>query len=789
MDGGCPVGWVQDNLGLELVGRADHVGPPVRNLAGLALRTSAGRAHLLVSPALAKHVPGDPARVLSVAHELGRAVRVALAGKQPDLVVGYAETATGLGHTVAAELGTAYLHSTRRPPAQGQLAVHFEEEHSHATSHRLLPPDAGFIDGRGPLVLVDDELSTGRTALNTIRALHLAGVGVRRHCVVAALLDLRSDDDIVSAERWAKDMGIRLDFVALARGCVGLPPNVNERARVLLAEMHQIEASRPSGGAGPLTRSSHRYARTRWPVHVPHHGRDGFRVEGHNMFETALRDYVQALNDELDPGPWHVLGTEELMYLPTRLAAALAEYRADITSSSTTRSPIAVLNHPDYPIRSAITFAAHDCSDDTHRFAYNLAGKSRILLIVDDETHPDKLLAPDGLTSQLERAGAEVVVAVVPARVLPAAPLRGPAFGSYPALDVGWLLTDLSHVTLEASVEDREESIQSGLGHYAESLPIEYTPTEEYANLYEKALELSRMRVARCVGVVAELILLERGSEIVLASLARAGTPVGVLLRHWYADRCGLDVPHYAVSIVRGRGIDEVALRWLAAHHDPSAVVFVDGWTGKGMIARELAEAIRFANSLFGTRFVSDLAVLADTGNCVELFGTREDFLIPSACLNSTVSGLVSRTVLRPDLIGPHAFHGAKFYRSLVSADVSGSFVAAVRAAFPGVSEGVALEVEALRQTDRRPSWSGRAIVAEVGARFGVSDENLIKPGVGETTRVLLRRVPWKVLLRQGSAAEVPHVLRLAEERGVEVVEVPDLGYTTIGLIRPRVPT
>ncbi len=42
-------------------------------------------------------------------------------------------------------------------------------------------------------------------------------------------------------------------------------------------------------------------------------------------------------------------------------------------------------------------------------------------------------------------------------------------------------------------------------------------------------------------------------------------------------------------------------------------------------------------------------------------FGTREDFLIPSACLNSTVSGLVSRTVLNDDLIGPADFHGAKF--------------------------------------------------------------------------------------------------------------------------------
>ena len=65
------------------------------------------------------------------------------------------------------------------------------------------------------------------------------------------------------------------------------------------------------------------------------------------------------------------------------------------------------------------------------------------------------------------------------------------------------------------------------------------------------------------------------------------------MLRRWAAVRHGLDLPHYAVSIVRGRGIDPLALRHLAELHDPARVVFVDGWTGKGAIARELAEAVR----------------------------------------------------------------------------------------------------------------------------------------------------------------------------------------------------
>ena len=68
---------------------------------------------------------------------------------------------------------------------------------------------------------------------------------------------------------------------------------------------------------------------------------------------------------------------------------------------------------------------------------------------------------------------------------------------------------------------------------------------------------------------------------------------------------------------------------------------------------------------------------------------------------------------------------------------------------------------------------------------FGIADVNLVKPGVGETTRVLLRRVPWQVLVRPDRSADLEHVLVLAEQRGVPVVERPDLPYSCVGLIRP----
>ena len=371
------------------------------------------------------------------------------------------------------------------------------------------------------------------------------------------------------------------------------------------------------------------------------------------------------------------------------------------------------------------------------------------------------------------------------ARTLPA-PLSGPAFGSYRPDEVSWLLTDLSEHSLEAPAEQREAAMQSGAAHYAESLPVEYQPDEAYQRLFEDALDRSADRVALAVGLVTELVLAERGPQLVLASLARAGTPIGILMRRWAGFAHGRTLPHYTLSIVRGRGIDTLALDFLAEHHDPGDVVFVDGWTGKGAIARELDAAIGADRSRHGDRgFTADLAVLADPGSCVSRYGTRDDFLVPSACLNSTVSGLVSRTVLN-QLIGPDDFHGAKFYAELALRDVSARFLDAITARFPDVQAAVAAQWPVLHAADRTPRWTGWSAVEHIARTHGITDLNLVKPGVGETTRVLLRRVPWRVLVRPSAAADLAHVLLLAERRGVEVVEADDLPYSCVGLIRPQ---
>jgi hypothetical protein len=267
------------------------------------------------------------------------------------------------------------------------------------------------------------------------------------------------------------------------------------------------------------------------------------------------------------------------------------------------------------------------------------------------------------------------------------------------------------------------------------------------------------------VGVVTELALAARDRRPVLVSLARAGTPVGILMRRWALLRKEIELPHYSVSIVRGRGIDTVALDYIVARHDPRDVLFVDGWTGKGAIAAELTAALAGYAAAGGPSLSDDLAVIADPG-CCRGFGTRQDILVPSACLNSTVCGLVSRTVLNDELIRPGMFHGAKVYSELAGADRSARFLDAVSGQFPRVAAAVAARWPAALAADRQVTFAGRAVVDRIQAEYGLASPHLVKPGAGEATRVLLRRLPWLVLVRPDCRDMLEHLLLLATERG-----------------------
>ena len=356
--------------------------------------------------------------------------------------------------------------------------------------------------------------------------------------------------------------------------------------------------------------------------------------------------------------------------------------------------------------------------------------------------------------------------------------------GSYDPADVTFLLTPLR---LEPTpVEEKERLIQSGRRHYSEMIGVESAPDATYLRYFDAAMVREGPRFARDVAALA-LALAPRpdqsGRALVLVSLARAGTPIGVLLlralRH-----LGQPVRHYSISIIRDRGIDTAALDLILAEHEAGDLVFVDGWTGKGAISDELRASGGAYAAARGVSLDTSLAVVADLGGYAGLAATHDDYLIPSSILNAAVSGLVSRTIRAADA-APGALDGCVFYEDLVSADRSRWFVDALmnplRAALADETLQPARRDEVCSASIRARS---ELMVDEIKRRFDVGDRNRIKPGIGEATRALLRRVPERLLLQSAEGADLEHLRLLAARRGVPMEIEAGLPYRAVALIR-----
>jgi Phosphoribosyl transferase (PRTase)/PELOTA RNA binding domain len=352
-----------------------------------------------------------------------------------------------------------------------------------------------------------------------------------------------------------------------------------------------------------------------------------------------------------------------------------------------------------------------------------------------------------------------------------------PFSGSYDRADVTFLLKPVDLAPTETAAKER--LIQSGARHYSEMVPDEQKPGDAYLALYRAGLARNGARLAQDIVDLAGALAAraEGRPEIVIASLARAGTPVGVLLRRALA-RLGISAPHYSISIIRDRGVDREALRHIAARHDPADTVFVDGWTGKGAIAGELRACLAAGDTVFQPY----LAVVADPAGVADLAAGGEDYLIPSGILNAIVSGLVSRSILNDDLVGPGDFHACVYYRALAPFDLSRAFVDAI----DKLAMGLKPRLLAMTPAARRRARDGcEGLLADLLRRYGVGDRNRVKPGVAEATRAVLRRLPERLLVRDVADPDVAHLVHLAGERSLPVEQLPaDAPYRAVTIIR-----
>lgn len=316
-------------------------------LTDFAARNNPRRGFLFVSKVLGKHWPVRPSLMQRTHRELAASV-AARSPQGPFFVIGMAETATALGRGVFEELAalpacageeSVYCHTTRYRLARCE-ALSFSEEHSHASRHWLHLPqeaaDRAVLHEARTLVLVDDEMSTGKTLCNMVAV--LASRMPRLECVfVVTLMDMAGQE---GQERIRQNMPCATHFVSLLEGSYAFQRH---------AQMPPSAAARSEGDDQDKDHL------------LPHAGgRTGVRPGGGPVlhFDRSLLRGPRLL----------VLGTGEFMYEPYRLALALEAEGWDVRFQATTRSPVLLGN----AIRSTLSFE-DNYGEHIDNFLHNVA--------------------------------------------------------------------------------------------------------------------------------------------------------------------------------------------------------------------------------------------------------------------------------------------------------------------------------------------------------------------------------------------------------------------------------
>ena len=118
--------------------------------------------------------------------------------------------------------------------------------------------------------------------------------------------------------------------------------------------------------------------------------------------------------------------------------------------------------------------------------------------------------------------------------------------------------------------------------------------------------------------------------KLLFAAVLRAGVPIADWLTRLLPGSAAV-----SMSLFVGPGIDRAALQMARKDYPDRTLVFVDGWTGRGGVARTL----RKLNA-------GPLAVLNDPWGWADFCGFRGDLFCPTACFTGAATLGFSRTFI-----------------------------------------------------------------------------------------------------------------------------------------------
>ncbi|MEG0258516.1 MAG: phosphoribosyltransferase family protein [Lysinibacillus sp.] len=302
------------------------------------------------------------------------------------LFIGFAETATALGHAVfkTFQSNATYIHTTREQIADLEPFVTFEEEHSHATSHRLYVEDTEKLLKAKRIVLIDDEITTGNTVINIIETLRQRFPDVKDYTILS-ILDWRSASQRKQFEQLQQQWGMNIQFYSIVSGtftCIGTPLLTTQPIEPVIESLNEVELLSISEKIDrKYYRSIAENGKENNAPYMMATGRLALTAEQHQEQREQLGKIARKLKSMRKGGPTLVVGTGEFMYVPMQLAAEMGE---DVYFQSTTRSPIYHSNEPDYTITEKIAFDSPE-NNGVENYLYNIEIRpySELFLIVE----------------------------------------------------------------------------------------------------------------------------------------------------------------------------------------------------------------------------------------------------------------------------------------------------------------------------------------------------------------------------------------------------------------------
>ena len=271
---------------------------------------------------------------------VNEAMNLAYRTNEKLVVLGFAETATGLGMAVASAIENSYYITTTREDIKGiKSFLSFEEEHSHATTHKCFPEDIYKLREADRIILVDDEITTGKSMLNIIKELKKT-TGVRKYEILT-ILDWRNLENRNLYKDFIRKNKVEIEVRALISGDIEIEDNnvyCNENESLLSEKMN-------ANSLNILSRKGQ---------YLKFTGRFGAYFDDIKESEEECIRAANKIQEIIgDNKKILVLGHGENIYIPSRIASYL---KGDVYFKSTTRSPIYCSNEKGYYINEKSVF-------------------------------------------------------------------------------------------------------------------------------------------------------------------------------------------------------------------------------------------------------------------------------------------------------------------------------------------------------------------------------------------------------------------------------------------------